>query len=127
MILAFCVEGGEQPLQLHERFGRAHSFAIVEASRASGKGKVLKTVENSGRDLPSAAGTGAIQLLVNEGVEGIVAPHLGPKAEDARVKLGLKLWSQGDYNNVDDALAAWMADNLEELSNSVKPEGLYRA
>lgn len=127
MILAFCIKGFDDPLELDERFGRAHGYAIVEATRASGGGTVLRTVENTNREAASAAGTGAVQILVNEGVEGIVAPHLGPKAEEARTRMGLKLWSQGKNTTLDAALSAWAAGELEDLSNATKPEGLYRA
>ena len=79
------------------------------------------------KDLSGSAGIGAIQSLFEEGVEGIVAPHLGPTAEDARKKLKIKLWDQGDCKTVDDALASWQSGDLEELTGSERPTGLYRA
>ncbi len=113
-------------MELDERFGRAANFAIVEAARAGGR-ELLKIVENTGREASGAAGTGAVQILANEGVEGIVAPHLGPKAEEARKRLGMKLWSQGEAKTLDEALSAWAAGELENLSSQQAPKGLYRA
>ena len=123
MILSFCIKGDEKPLVLDERFGRCHSFAIVD----SDKGEVLKLIENTGRDAANAAGTGAVQILVNAGVEGIVAPHLGPKAEEARTRMGMKVWSQGAHETMDTALAAWRDGELEQPDAEPRPKGLYRA
>jgi len=79
------------------------------------------------KDLSGSAGVGVVQLLFEEGVEGIVAPHLGPTAEDARNKVNMKLWDQGDSKNVDDALYSWEEGNLKEITGDDKPQGMYRA
>ena len=123
MTLAFCVKGDDYPLPLDDRFGRSDKFCIVD----SATGNHLKLLENTMKDLSGSAGIGAVQILFEEGVEGIVAPHLGPTAEDARNKLKIKLWDQGDCKTVDDALASWRNGDLEELTGNQKPQGLYRA
>lgn len=123
MILSFCVTGAEAPLKLDERFGRCHSFAVVD----SDTGEVKEVIENTGKNAANAAGTGAVQILVNAGVEGLVAPHLGPKAEDARLRMGLQVWSQGSCGTLEEALAAWKAGTLEKPDDQPKPQGLYRA
>ncbi len=123
MKLAFCIKGRDFPLSLDDRFGRSDKFCIVE----SRTGERLKMVENTMKDLSGSAGVGAVQLLYDEGVEGIVAPHLGPTAEDARNKVNMKLWDQGDSKNVDDALYSWEEGNLKEITGDDKPQGMYRA
>ncbi len=123
MKLAFCIKGRDFPLSLDDRFGRSDKFCIVE----SRTGERLKMVENTMKDLSGSAGVGAVQLLYDEGVEGIVAPHLGPTAEDARNKVKMKLWDQGDCKNVDDALSSWKEGNLKEITDDEKPQGMYRA
>ncbi|RKX94927.1 MAG: hypothetical protein DRZ90_11070 [Spirochaetes bacterium] len=123
MKLAFCVKGNDFPLSLDDRFGRSDKFCIVE----SRTGERLKMVENTMKDLSGSAGVGVVQLLFEEGVEGIVAPHLGPTAEDARNKVNMKLWDQGDSKNVDDALYSWEEGNLKEITGDDKPQGMYRA
>ncbi|MCK5736251.1 MAG: NifB/NifX family molybdenum-iron cluster-binding protein [Spirochaetaceae bacterium] len=123
MKLAFCIKGRDFPLSLDDRFGRSDKFCIVETRT----GERLKMVENSMKDLSGSAGVGAVQLLYEEGVEGIVAPHLGPTAEDARNKVNMKLWDQGDCKNVDDALSSWEEGNLKEITGDDKPQGMYRA
>jgi predicted Fe-Mo cluster-binding NifX family protein len=123
MKLAFCVKGSDYPLSLDDRFGRCERFCIVE----SRTGDRLEIVENTVRDLSSSAGVGAVQILFEEGVEGIVAPHLGPTAEEARKKVKMKLWDQNDCRTVDDALALWNEGELKEITDEEKPEGMYRA
>jgi len=123
MKLAFCVKGTDFPFSLDDRFGRSEKFCIVE----SRTGDRLKIVENTVRDLSSSAGVGAIQILFDEGVEGIVAPHLGPTAEDARKRVKMKLWDQADCKTVDDALSCWQEGDLKEISEEDKPQGMYRA
>jgi len=123
MKLAFCVKGSDYPLSLDDRFGRSDRFCLVE----SRTGERLKIVENTMKDLSSSAGVGAIQILFDEGVEGLVAPHLGPTAEDARKKVHMKLWDQGDCKTVDDALSCWLEGELKEIEEEEKPRGMYRA
>ena len=123
MKLAFCIKGSDYPLSLDDRFGRSDKFCIVE----SRTGERLKMIENTMKDLSGSAGVGAIQLLFEEGVEGIVAPHLGPTAEDARNKVNMKLWDQGDCKNVDDAISSWEDGILIEITGDEKPPGMYRA
>ena len=127
MKIAFCISGFDQPLKLDDRFGRAPGFAVLEVQRSSGDSGMLQTLENTGQDASNGAGTGAVQLLANEGVEGLVAPHLGPKAEAARRQFGMKLWSQGRHATLESALAAWKAGELEDLSTAEAPQGLHRA
>jgi len=123
MKLAFCVRGSDFPLSLDDRFGRSDKFCIVE----SRTGERIKMVENTMKDLSGSAGVGAVQLLFEEGVEGLVAPHLGPTAEDARKKVKMQLWDQGDCKNIDDAIASWEEGELKEILDEEKPRGMYRA
>ena len=123
MILAFCVAGENTDSPLDERFGRAAGFRIVD-SEADGSGEYIV---NSGANAPNSAGIGAVQLLADKGVEGLVAPHLGPKAEDARKRLSLRVWKQAEQPSFQAALEAWKKGELEEVTESSAPKGLYRA
>ena len=123
MKIAFCVKGSNYPLSLDDRFGRSEKFCIVE----SRTGERLKLLENTMKDLSGSAGVGAVQLLFEEGVEGLIAPHLGPTAEDARKKVNMKLWDQADCKTVDDALSLWQEGDLKEITKNENPGGMYRA
>ena len=123
MKLAFCVKGSDYPLSLDDRFGRSDKFCIVE----SRTGERLEMVENTMKDLSGSAGVGAVQILFEAGVEGLIAPRLGPTAEDARKKVKMKLWDQGDCKTVDDALSCWQEGDLKEMKEDDEPQGMYRA
>lgn len=123
MILAFCVRGSDESLPLDERFGRSDKFCIVN----SDSGDYLKIIANPMKEATGSAGIGAVQLLSDQKVQGIIAPHLGPKAEEARRKLDIKLWDQGDCKTVDDAFGSWNNGDLKSVAASARPKGLFRA
>lgn len=123
MILAFCVHGNDASLPLDKRFGRADRFCLVD----SATGSYTRVLENPMKEASGAAGIGAVQLLADHHAEGIVAPHLGPKAEEARQGLGMKLWDQGDCKTVDDAFESWKSGDLDQVAPVKIPKGLYRA
>jgi predicted Fe-Mo cluster-binding NifX family protein len=123
LILAFCVKGSAEPLPLDERFGRADRFCIVD----SVSGSYINVIENTMRQADGSAGTGAVQLLAEQEVQGIVAPHLGPKAEEARKLLGMRLWNQGECKNVEEAINSWKNGELDEVLGKNRPKGLFRA
>jgi predicted Fe-Mo cluster-binding NifX family protein len=122
MILAFCTKTADGR-DLDDRFGRAAAFLILD----SAGGRDEESLANPMVDASGSAGIGAVQLLVDKGVEGLVAPHLGPKAADAASRLDLKVWDQGESSTVDEALEAWTAGKLEVVSEKGRPQGLYRA
>jgi predicted Fe-Mo cluster-binding NifX family protein len=122
MKLAFCTKTADGS-ELDSRFGRSAAYRIVD----SDGGADGESLVNPMADASGSAGIGAVQLLVDRGVEGIVAPHLGPKAADAASRLGVKVWDQGESTTVDGALEAWAAGKLEEASARERPKGLYRA
>jgi predicted Fe-Mo cluster-binding NifX family protein len=127
MILSFCLTDDPSDSVLDERFGRCARFAIINTGRDDAK----RILPNPGGEASISAGTGAVQLLVNEGVEGLIAPHLGPKAEDARRLLGIRLWNQGTHSRLEEALAAWRSGELEEITGNPagdgqRGSGLYR-
>ena len=122
MKLAFCTKS-KDGRELDDRFGRSAAFRIVESE----DGSVVRTMGNALADASGSAGVGAAQSLADEGAEGIVAPHLGPKAADAARRLGLNVWHQGEASTVEEALEAWKAGRLEEAGTADAPKGLYRA
>lgn len=123
MILAFCVRGSDESLPLDERFGRSDKFCLVN----SDSGDYLKIVPNPMKESTGSAGIGAVQFLSDHNVQGLIAPHLGPKAEEVRRKLDIKLWDQGDCRTVDDAFSSWKNDDLRSVAEVKRPRGLYRA
>lgn len=123
MVLSFCVKDDRVPAVLDDRFGRSDAFVVLDSEN----GEILSRMENPGADAAGSAGISAVQTLVNAGVQGFVAPHLGPKADDARKRFGIRVWHQGTHTDVDSALAAWRNGELEEVPIDSVPTGLHRA
>ncbi len=122
MTLAFCVRGDNEPLSLDERFGRAEKYCLIDSEN----GHRIEILGNPMQLATSSAGIGAVQLLADRNVEGIIAPHLGPKAEEARKSLGIKLWDQGECKTVDEAVEAWKNGSLKVVVEKPVHQGLHR-
>jgi len=71
-----------------DKFGRAKYFVIVEVE--DGDSKLVGVVENPGTEAKSGAGMKAVQKLVEEGVEAVVAGGFGPNALAGLEELGIK-------------------------------------
>ncbi|MCG8451626.1 MAG: hypothetical protein MI717_00410 [Spirochaetales bacterium] len=123
MKLAFCVKSAQEGGELDQRFGRAAAYALVDGD----SGKELQRMANPHKEASSSAGVGAVQMLSDAGVLGIVGPKMGPKALDALRALGLEVWDQGELDDLGKAYAAWAAHSLPKVDSTPKPAGLYRA
>ncbi len=73
-------------------FGRAQTFTIVDVDE-KGEAKEVKVVQNPAVGAAGGAGPMAVQTLINEGVEAIVAPQLGPNAAMAAQAAGLRVYT----------------------------------
>lgn len=68
---------------LSEQFGRAKEFALYTSPDAA------PTYIEGGHAKEHGAGTASVSRLVEAGVTRVVAPHLGPKAEQALAAAGI--------------------------------------
>ncbi len=73
-------------------FGRAQTFTIVDVDE-NGEVRDVKVIQNPAMNAAGGAGPMAIQTLLNEGVEAIVAPQLGPNAAMAAQAAGLRVYT----------------------------------
>lgn len=121
MNVAFCVTGTDRNNPLDQRFGRAAYYGILETETGS-----YRVVENSAKDASGGAGTQAIQVLVDQSVNVVIAPEVGPKAFEAMKQMGIRGYKQGSATTVDAALAAWKNNQLEEVTEPGNT-GLHRA
>ncbi len=89
MKVAFAVEEDKGlDSQISHRFGRAPFFVIVEIEGDNIKS--VNVVENPGAKAAGGAGIKAVQALVDQGVEMVVAGAFGPNATAALDELGIK-------------------------------------
>jgi len=73
-----------------QRFGRAKYMIIVDVE--NGEVKNIKAELNPGGQAASGAGIKAVQKLVDEGVEAVVAGAFGPNAMTALENIGIKFY-----------------------------------
>ncbi|HIP74983.1 MAG TPA: dinitrogenase iron-molybdenum cofactor [Thermococcus paralvinellae] len=72
-------------------FARAPVFTIVEVE--NGEIKDVRTIQNPAVTAPRGAGIMAVQTLINEGVDTIIAPQLGPNALGAIQAAGIRVYT----------------------------------
>jgi len=84
-------------------FGRSQTFTIVDVDE-NGEAREVKVIQNPAMNAAGGAGPMAIQTLLNEGVEAIVAPQLGPNAAMAAQAAGLKVYTVALGSPVKDAI-----------------------
>ncbi len=72
-------------------FARAPAFLIADVDE---NGNVInsKVVQNSAAMAGGGAGPMAVQTLINEKVEGVIVPQLGPNALGALQAAGVKVY-----------------------------------
>ncbi|MBI9102399.1 MAG: NifB/NifX family molybdenum-iron cluster-binding protein [Spirochaetales bacterium] len=122
MNIAFCLKENSIESELDGRFGRAQWFGIIDSET----GEEVSLFENTAKEEPSGAGSKAVQLLLSNGAEAIIAPEFGPKAFDALKRFDLKLFKQGDHKTVFAALKAWRSGSLESPA-APGNSGLHKA
>jgi predicted Fe-Mo cluster-binding NifX family protein len=101
--------------------GRCSTFTIVEVE--DGKINKAEVIDNTFGNSAGGAGIQSAQLLVEQGVEAVIAGNFGPNAfgvlEQAKIKL---VQAQG---NVEDAIMRYVRGELKPLdSGSAAPRGL---
>jgi len=76
MKIAFPSAGNELSAMVDGRFGRAVHYVIVD----SDSGKIISVIANTAVNASGGAGIEASQLLINEGINIVVAMNVGPNA-----------------------------------------------
>ncbi len=106
--------------KIDERFGRSEYFAIFDLENSK-----EYFIKNTAKDEESGAGGSAVRLLTKEGVDTLIAPHLGPKATTALNTFDVKVYSKGEYVYIKEAIEALKEDRLETIKLNL-PQGLVR-
>lgn len=97
--------------ELDPRFGRAHTFLIVDAE----SNEVLSEIVNDAANAAHGAGTGAAANLSRNGVEAVISGRFGPKAYQALEALGIEMWLAPEGIRAKEALSRLAAGTLEQM------------
>lgn len=107
MNIAFCSTGCDLQSPLDNRFGRASFFLVY--NQDSGE---VTCIENTARSAAGGAGTMAVQQLVDNKAELVIAPEVGPQAMDALKKFNMKVFNQKGAKTAEEALVLYKENKL---------------
>ncbi len=101
-------------------FGRAAAFFIADVDE---KGNITnqKVIQNSAAMAGGGAGPMAVQTLINEGVEAIIAPQVGPNAFGAIQAAGIKLYQVAPGTPVGEAIKAVTSGSVGQFTAPTPP------
>jgi predicted Fe-Mo cluster-binding NifX family protein len=121
MILALCSTGKELQSRVDERFGRTAFFLFYNTDTAESI-----VIENSAKEAKGGAGALAVQQLVDNQAELLIAPEVGPQALEALNKFKIPAYKQGVVTTVQDAIKAWENKTLDSIKDPGN-KGLHKA
>ena len=115
MRIAIPTNGGGLNDTVAPVFARAPAFYIVEVDE---NGNVIseKIIQNPASAAGGGAGPMAVQTLINEGVEAIIAPQVGPNALGAIQAAGIKLYQVSPGTPVEEAIKAVVSGTVREFT-----------
>ena len=105
MKIAIPTNGGGLSDTVAAVFARAPAFYIADVDE---NGNVIneKVIQNGAAMAGGGAGPMAVQTLINEGVDAIVAPQVGPNALGAIQTAGIRLYQVTPGTPVEEAIKA---------------------
>jgi len=105
MRIAIPTNGGGRNDTVAPVFARAPAFLIVDVDE---NGNIVseKVIQNPAMNVAGGAGPLAVQTLINEGVEAIIAPQVGPNALGAIQASGIRLYQIAPGTPVEEAIKA---------------------
>jgi len=104
-----AVENGDFETEIHENFGRADYFAVVNSENNE-----IEFVENTAAAQSSGAGVGAAQLCADQKADATAAYHFGPKAYKALKAAGIEVLDLTEQKLIKDAYNDYQAGKLAE-------------
>jgi len=115
MKIAIPTNGGGLNDTVAPVFARAPAFYIADVDE---KGNVTseKVIQNGAAMAGGGAGPMAVQTLINEGVEAIVAPQVGPNALGAIQAAGIRLYQVAPGTPVEEAIKAVTSGSLSQFT-----------
>jgi predicted Fe-Mo cluster-binding NifX family protein len=107
MQVAVCASGPSLTDRVHDRFGRAEYFQLIDASTMT-----TRVIANDGnRAGTEGAGIGAVELIAEQGAHAAIVTKVGPKAADAFQRAGIAVYEAAGMT-VGDAMVAFVRGEL---------------
>lgn len=113
MKIALSIATANIDKEIDPRFGRSQYLAVIDQDN-----NTWETYPNPARNASGGAGIKAAEFLSQLGVDVVISGEFGPNAYQALRAAGMKLYRYGNCQKVEEALARFDADELEEAHNS---------
>lgn len=120
MRIAIPTNGGGRNDTVAPVFARAPAFYIADVDE-NGNMISEKVIQNTGAMAGGGAGPMAVQTLINEGVEAIIAPQVGPNALGTIQAAGIKLYQVAAGTPVEEAIKAVVSGSIGQFTAPVPP------
>jgi predicted Fe-Mo cluster-binding NifX family protein/S1-C subfamily serine protease len=117
--VAVAALGQNMDAMLAPYFGSAPYFIVVDIST-----KQFSVVPNTNMTGSGAYGIASVQLVVNQGVTGIIAENYGPQVYQALIVQNLQLF-RAEHGKVSDALEQYESYLLSQVTNPTT-QGMLR-
>ena len=95
---------------VHPQFGRCDWFIIYTETP-----EPEKALKNSYADLPTGAGIGCAQDLIQDGVKAVIAGQFGPKAYEVLQQGGVEIYLAPPDISVQKAYKRFLANQLPKM------------
>lgn len=120
MRIAVPTNGGGLNDTVAAVFARAPAFYIADIDE---NGNVIneKVIQNGAAMAGGGAGPMAVQTLINEGVEAIIAPQVGPNALGAVQAAGIRLYQVAPGTPVEEAIKAVTSGSVGQFTAPAAP------
>ena len=115
-----CITAAGEDLDsfLDPRFGRAVYFLFVDE-----KGKLIKAVENPGKEAMRGAGVTAAQIVADEKVDAVITGNIGPNAIMVLNTSGIKVFIGRSGMKARDAFKEYQEGKLEQIAEPAYNRG----
>ena len=109
MKIAIPVLTNDENAVMYDRFGRSAKFAIYDTDE-----EVFKFIENPATDARGGAGIQAVQFLATHNIDAVIAPQLGPNADNALKNANIEIYI-GKPLPVKELVELLKKDSLEKI------------
>ncbi|MHA2304928.1 MAG: NifB/NifX family molybdenum-iron cluster-binding protein [Candidatus Hodarchaeales archaeon] len=124
LIIALPSDGKELSQPFASVFGRCTNFVIIDSTNRS----ITNSFSNKGRNASGGAGIQAAQTLIDQEIDVVIAPRLGPNAWNVLKGAGIEVYS-GISGTLQENVDAFITNKLSEMSmasESGRDRGLGR-
>ena len=113
MKIGLSSDGNSLSDSFASNFGRCSYFVVYETTTE----QVITVYSNTAQNAAGGAGIQAAQSLINNQVEAVLAPQMGPNAWDVLKGANIKVYT-GISGSIQDNIDAFLEEKLNEMTGA---------